>query len=126
MNKITTPYYTTKQGRLPIFISEFLDISDSVLVFDRLMEEINIEQYLKKPAKHTAGRKGYNSVKMLKTILFGFSDEGYISLRKLEENCKVNLRYMYLMDNETPSYRTFGNFINDELSESIEKHLCCY
>ena len=46
MNKITTPYYTTKQGRLPVFISEYLDISDPVMVFDKIMEEIGIERYL--------------------------------------------------------------------------------
>ena len=84
------------------------------------MEEINIEQYLKAPAENKAGRRGYNSVKMLKTVLFGFMDEGYISLRKLEENCRVNLRYMYLMEDEKPSYHTFGDFINNELAGSIE------
>ena len=97
-----------------------MDISDSVMIFDRLMEEINIEQYLKAPAENKAGRRGYNSVKMLKTVLFGFMDEGYISLRKLEENCRVNLRYMYLMEDEKPSYHTFGDFINNELAGSIE------
>ena len=49
---------------------------------------------------------------MLKVILFGFMKEGYASLRTLEDKCKTDLRYMYLMDYETPSYRTFGNFIN--------------
>ena len=33
---------------------------------------------------------------------------------------KVNLRYMYLMDGETPCYKAFGDFINEELTESIE------
>ena len=28
---------------------------------------------------------------------------------------------MYLIDYETPSYKTFGNFINEELSDSIEE-----
>ncbi|MCD8157676.1 MAG: transposase [Clostridiales bacterium] len=47
--------------------------------------------------------------------------EGYISLRELEDNCKTNIRFMYLMDNETPSYKTFENFINDVLSDSIKE-----
>lgn len=38
----------------------------------------------------------------------------------LEDRCKVNLRYMYLMDSETPSYHCFGDFINEELLEGIE------
>ena len=37
-------------------------------------------------------------VSMLKTVLFGFMANGYISLRELEDQCKVNLRFMYLMN----------------------------
>lgn len=58
---------------------------------------------------------------MLKTVLFGFMANGYISLRELEDQCKVNLRFMYLMDHQTPSYRTFGYFINEVLADSIEE-----
>ncbi len=32
----------------------------------------------------------------------------------------MNLRYMYLMDSETPTYHCFGDFINEELAEGIE------
>ena len=45
---------------------------------------------------------------------------GYCSLRELEDNCKVNIRFMYLMDHQTPSYRTFGYFINEVLQDKIE------
>lgn len=58
---------------------------------------------------------------MLKTVLFGFMTSGYCSLRELEDTCKVNLRFMYLMDRQTPSYRTFGYFINEVLQDSIEQ-----
>lgn len=43
-----------------------------------------------------------------------------MSLREFEDNCKVNIKFMYLMDNEKPSYRTFGYFINEILADSIE------
>ena len=39
----------------------------------------------------------------------------------MEDNCKVNIRYMYLMNWKTPSYRTFGYFINEVLADSIEE-----
>ena len=112
--------YTTKQGRFPVFISDLLKISDPVIAFDQVMEGIGIEKYLKGSVKAT-GRLGYNPVNMLKTVLFGFRDKGYISLRNLDDECRVNIRYMYLMDYETPSYHTFGNFINEYLDESIEE-----
>ena len=57
---------------------------------------------------------------MLKTVLFGFMDEGCISLRKLEDNCKVNIRYKHLMAGKRPSYRTFGYFINTVLMNQAE------
>ena len=120
MNTIPNSHYTPKQGHLPVYLSEYLEISDPVITYDKLMEEINIEKYLRKVLKQKTGRLRYNPVDMLKTVLFGFADEGYIALRKLADNCKVNIRYMYLMNWETPSYRTFGYFINEVMSESIE------
>ena len=119
-NNTTNRNYSPKQGRLPVFISESLDVKDTVLAFDEIMEEIGIEQYLKPEAYKPYGRPGYSRVNMLKTILFGFMDTGYASLRELEDRCKVNLRYMYLMDYARPSYHSFSNFINNELAGSIE------
>ena len=120
-NLTTKRYYSPKQARIPVLISESLNISDPVLAFDGIMEEIEIGQYLRPEGNKGIGRPEYNRVNMLKTVLFGFMDIGYISLRELEDNCKVNLRYMYLMDWKTPSYRTFGYFIQEELMESIEE-----
>ena len=113
--------FTPKQAVLPLFISEFLDIRDPVLVFDRFMEEIDLEKYLKHVPKQVTGRLRYNPINMLKTVLFGFTINGFSSLRELEDNCKVNLRFMYLMNHQTPSYRTFGYFIQNVIGPSIEE-----
>ena len=94
---------------------------DPVFTFDRFVEGIDLKKYLKNVPEHRTGRFRYNPVNMLKTVLFGFMTNGYCSLRELEDNCKVNLRFMHLMDWETPTYRTFGHFINEILSESIEE-----
>lgn len=114
-------YSNPKQAVLPMLISDYLDICDPVLTFDRFMEEIELEKYLKNIPKHYTGRLRYNPVSMLKTVLFGFMSNGYISLRELEDQCKVNLRFMYLMEHETPSYRTFGYFINEVIGDSVEE-----
>lgn len=116
----TEIYYSPKQGRLPLFITDFLNICDPVLAFDKIMEEIEIAKYLKPEPYRKLGRPGYNRVNMLKTVLFGFMDTGYASLRKLEDRCKTNIRYMYLMDCETPTYRAFSYFINEEIKESVQ------
>ena len=104
-----------------MLIQDYLDICDPVLTFDRFMGEIGLEKYLKNIPQHYTGRLRYDPVSMLKTVLFGFMANGYISLRELEDQCKVNLRFMYLMDHQAPSYRTFGYFINEVLADSIEE-----
>ena len=91
------------------------------MVFERFMEGIDVSKYLTDVLKHWGGRSRYNPVDMLKTVLFAFADKGYCSLRELEENCKVNIRYMYLMNWETPTYRTFGYFIKEVLADKIEE-----
>ena len=97
-----------------------MDLLDPVLTFDRLMGGIDLNKYLTDIPEYTTGRLKYNPVNMLKTVLFGFMTSGYCSLRELEDNCKVNIRFMYLMDHQTPSYRTFGYFINEILQDKIE------
>ena len=84
------------------------------------MGGINLNKYLTDIPEYTTGRLRYNPVNMLKTVLFGFMTSGYCSLRELEDNCKVNIRFMYLMDHQTPSYRTFGYFINEVLQDKVE------
>ena len=121
MINLNIDYSNPKQAVLPLLISDYLDICDPVLTFDRFMGEIELEKYLKSITKHYTGRLRYNPVSMLKTVLFGFMTNGYISLRELEDQCKVNLRFMYLMEHETPSYRTFGYFINEVIGDSIEE-----
>lgn len=100
MKNNTSTYSIPKQGILPMFISDFPDICDPVLTFDKFMEGIDLAKYLDKLPGHETGRVRYNPVNMLKTVLFGFMTQEYMSLRELEDNCRVNIRFMYLMDNE--------------------------
>ena len=120
MKTLHNSYCNSKQGYLPLFLSDCLDLLDPVLTFDRLMGGIDLNKYLTDIPEYTTGRLRYNPVNMLKTVLFGFMTSGYCSLRELEDNCKVNIRFMYLMDHQTPSYRTFGYFINEILQDKIE------
>ncbi len=91
------------------------------MIFDQFIEEIDVSKYLWGISKHCTGRNRYNPVDMLKTVLFAFTDKGRCSLRESEDNCKVNIRYMYLMNWETPSYRTFGYSIKEVLAEKVEE-----
>lgn len=118
-NKNTVVNYTTEQSIFPVFLSKKLNILDPAVIINDLVEKENLGQYLKKH-NYITGRKRYNSIDLLKVVLLGFMESGYVSFRELEDRCKVNIRYIYLMNHETPSYRTFCNFVNDELADSVE------
>lgn len=75
MKNLAVYYDNPKQGILPAFFSECLDITDPVFTFDRCMEEIDLRKYLSKLPAYELGRIRYNPVNMLKTVLFGFMDE---------------------------------------------------
>ncbi len=57
------------------------------------------------------GRPEYNPADLLATILLGFTFNKS-SIRDLQEACKYDLRFIYLMRQEKPSYKVFANFIN--------------
>lgn len=77
MINLNKSYSNAKQTVLPILISDYLDICDPVLTFDRFMEGMDLEKYLKGIPKHCTGRLRYNPVSMLKTVLFGFMAKKY-------------------------------------------------
>ena len=57
------------------------------------------------------GRPPYSCYDLLSTILYGFAF-GSPTLRDLEDSCKYDLRYFYLMQQERPKHTVFGDFIN--------------
>ena len=92
MKNLAVYYDTPKQGTLPAFFSECLDITDLVFTFERCMEGIDLRKYLSKLPAHELGRIRYNPVNMLKTVLFGFMDEiikrtGQVFKNTLFETC---------------------------------------
>ena len=61
----TNTYYSPKQGRLPVFITDVLDICDPVLAFDKIMEEIEIGKYLKPEPYIRMGRSRMQVEKLI-------------------------------------------------------------
>lgn len=118
--KNTSVNYTPRQLKLPLEIENLIEVSDPVYTFCDVVEHIDLNKYFAVEECKT-GRPKYNSFKMLKVILFAFMEHGIKSLRELTKLCKTDIRYMYLLDGmRVPSHATFGNFIRDELTGSIE------
>ena len=113
-------YCTPYQMKLPLEISKIIEISDPVYSFSEIVDHIDLSKYFAEKGCRI-GRPRCDSIKLLKIILFAFMEGGYETLRQLEKMCKTDIRYMWILDGmKAPSFMTFCNFINEELTEKIE------
>ena len=123
LTKNTNDDYIIRQLKLPLDIEKIIDFSDPVYSFSEIMDGIDFTKYFAVEESKT-GRPKYNPTIMLKIVLFSFMENGYLSLRKIEKSCKTDIRYMWLLDGmAAPSFVTFGNFIRDELTDSMRYDL---
>lgn len=120
-NYKTNDNYTLKQLKLPLVIEKLIDISDPVYTFCDVMDHIDLTPYFVEGKGYKTGRPRCDAEKLLKVILFAFMENGYCSLREIEKLCNNDIRFMYLLDEmKAPTFATFGNFIRNELTSSIE------
>ena len=116
----TDNHCTTRQLRLQFDIEKIIDIADPVYTFCEVMDHIDLSRYFVEKDYKT-GRPRFDSVKLLKIILFSFMENGYASVRNIEKLCKTDIRFIWLLDDlEAPSYSTVSNFMNEMLIDSIE------
>ncbi len=70
------------------------------------MEQIDLKKYFVGEG-NKMGRPSFDSIKLLKIILFAFMEKGYASLRNIEKPCKTNIRFLWLLDGKpSPSFMT--------------------
>lgn len=108
-------YFTTRQ--IFFLYSSTIEVEEAAKI-DRyllFLENSGIGKFLceiKSIEKPEGGRPETNRYDLFATILYGFAF-GSGTLRDLETACKYDLRYIYLMRGERPTYVVFGNFINE-------------
>ncbi|MGN1164175.1 MAG: transposase [Candidatus Ornithospirochaeta sp.] len=49
---------------------------------------------------------------MLAAVIYGFAQSSG-TLRTLEERCRFDIRFMYILDGATPSHASLCNFMNE-------------
>ena len=108
--------YTPIQLKLPVDMERIIEINDSVYTFNEVVSHIDLKKYFVEKDYKATGRPRYEREKLLKVLLFAFMEQGYPSLREIEKLCKVDIRFIWLLDEmKGPSYATLCNFINQEL-----------
>lgn len=80
-------------------------------------EEVNIGKYVDFTNRNSYG---YDGVTMFKLVLLAKTEKGYASVRDLEDLCKTDVRYMFISQNQRPSFMAFQRFIHDDLRMSID------
>lgn len=83
--------------------------------FLTILEESSISEIIEKETysdPSLPGRHSYNPYRLFASIIYGFSKHSG-SIRNIEESIEYDLRFRYLMEQETPSYVTISQFLNN-------------
>jgi hypothetical protein len=112
--------YTTKQLVLPLDLEIILEKDSEVYTYLELMKGIKLEKYFGRESN--IGRIPKNRVKIMNAILFGYMI-GFRSTRKLEEACKNDIRFMYLIEGMNPPSHTLINNVMNEIKGKLDSIL---
>ena len=113
---LNTSDYSSTQLVLPLDCAVLIEKNDPVRSFCEILEGVNLKAYVK---KYTKGRHDYEDITLIKILLFAYMNQ-MTSLRKIEEACKTDIRFMWLSQGIRPSHMTFQRLINARLKGRIE------
>ena len=121
-NPITKVDYTPLQLVIPLEITRIIDISDPVYTFNEVLNHMDLNKYFAGGNCNGMGRPAYDRATLLRVVLFAFMEDGYNSLRKMAKLCQTDIRFLYLLGSmPAPSHTTIMDFINNELTTSIDE-----
>jgi len=108
------PYFSTE--RIFLVPSLELEVKEKQKIdkFLSLLDKSGVGEIISKYINNntsSGGRPGYNYYRLFATIIYGFAFTR-CTLRDLADACKFDLRFIYLMEQETPIYTKFCDFIN--------------
>lgn len=109
--------YNAFQFKFPLDFFTTVPVDDPVASFVEIMKGIDTSKYFNNVPHR--GNQGYDPHMMLNVVLFAYMNR-VPSLRELEDLCKYDIRYMWMADNETPSFMAFQRFIANTLTTSIK------
>ena len=117
------PYFNTER----MFLVPSLDLEvkekEKMMRFLNLLDNSGVGNIINRYVKNnttSGGRPGYNYYRLFATVLYGFAFNRY-TLRELEDACKYDLRYIFLMEQQTPTYTKFCEFINKVIVPNEEE-----
>ena len=117
----TMNYFTTKQGVLFYDYTIEVEQTSKIDRFLELLESSGVAELLaKESSNQLSGRPEIDPFRLFACILYGFA-MGSSSLRELETSCRYDTRFMYIMDQVSPSHISFGRYINKVVKPNQER-----
>ena len=116
------PYFTIFQEQLFPTAELSRGEKEKLDNFLRILEESGVGDIIHNELyfdKGIGGRTPYNPYRLFAAIIYAFSKHSG-SLRKIEESIKFDLRFIYLLNQETPSYVTISKFLNNVVVKHYE------
>lgn len=121
-DKITfKPYDQSQQWLIPPSIDELVPEPHLVRVVSETIDELNLEDILKKYTKG-GGASRFHPVMMLKVLIYGYMS-GVYSSRHLARACRENVLFMWLAGGQKPDFRTINTFRSEKLNGVIQEVL---
>ena len=108
-------YFTVFQERLFSTAELPKREKEKIDAFLCILEESGVGEIIyneTKQDKGLGGRNPYNPYRLFASIIYAFSKHSG-SLRKIEESLKFDLRFLYINNQEIPSYVTISKFLNN-------------
>lgn len=107
-------HFTTHQSFFLVPLSTYDEEFKKIDQFLKILDKSNIDSIIESSYSKCSesGRKSYNPYHLFSMISYCFA-KSRSSLREMEDMCRYDIRVMYLMDNQTPSHKTIGEFINE-------------
>ncbi len=118
--KVQFKDYSSKQMMLlPPSLEDLIeDKNHPVYVVDKIIDKIDIEPLIN--TYEGGGCPGYHPRMLLKVIIFAYLNNTYSS-RKIEEQLKCNIYYMWLSGMSRPDHNTIFRFRSKRLKGEIKK-----
>lgn len=119
-------YFTIKRPFWLVPSTEVVKEYDNIDKFMNLLEKSKVGiiiESVKYKDKNCKGRNGFNPYNMFAMIVYCFAFFK-ATLRDIEDKCKFDIRVMYIMEGEIPSYNTICEFINVYILPNRDEIFC--
>lgn len=117
------PYFTIYQEQLFSTADLNRGEKEKLKKFLELLEESGVGKLIESETskdRSLGGRSSYNPYRLFATIIYAFSKHSG-SLRKIEESMLYDLRFIFLMNNNSPTYVTISKFLNNVVVKHFEE-----